>query len=56
MKHFLTLSLALGSLAGAFEIPKGSYNLAQVEEASIKAALAKQPVAFVISNKKMTAT
>ncbi|YCM43723.1 hypothetical protein V2O64_20670 [Verrucomicrobiaceae bacterium 227] len=56
MKRILSLSLALGSLAGAFDIPKGSYNLAQLDDASKKAAQAKQPIAFVISKKTMTAT
>ena len=56
MKRILSLSLALSSLASAFDIPKGSFNLAQLDDASKKAALAKQPVAFVISKKNMTAT
>jgi hypothetical protein len=56
MKRIFLLSLALSSLAGAFDIPKGSFNLAQLDDASKKAALAKQPVAFVISKKNMTAT
>ena len=56
MKRILSLSLALSSLAGAFDIPKGSYNLAQLDAASKLAAKANQPIAFVIATKNMTAT
>lgn len=56
MKLLLALTVVLGSMAGAFEIPKGSHNLAQLEEAQKKAAKAKQPVAFVIAEKKGVAT
>ncbi len=56
MKFLLALTLALGSMSGAFEIPKGSHNLAQLEEAQKKAAKARQPVAFVITEKKGIAT
>jgi len=56
MTRILSLGLALSSLAGAFDIPKGSYNLAQLDAASKLAAKAKQPIAFVISKKNMAAT
>ena len=56
MKLILALTVALSSLAGAFDIPKGSYNLAQLEEAQKKAVQAKQPVAFVITEKEGIAT
>jgi hypothetical protein len=56
MKLILALTLALASLAGAFDIPKGSYNLAQLEEARKKAAEAKQPIAFLITEKEGIAT
>lgn len=56
MKLILSLGLALTSLAGAFDIPKGSFNLGQLDNASKLAAKAKQPIAFVIAKKTMTAT
>ncbi|MGC6564122.1 MAG: hypothetical protein ACON38_00780 [Akkermansiaceae bacterium] len=56
MKLTLSLGLALTSLAGAFDIPKGSFNLGQLDNASKLAAKAKQPIAFVIAKKTMTAT
>ena len=56
MKHLIALSLALCSIAGAFDIPKGSYPLGQLEAAAKKAAKAKQPIAFVIAKKSMIAT
>lgn len=56
MKRILSLSIALASIAGAFDIPRGSYNLAQLDDASKLAAKAKQPIAFVIAKKTMTAT
>lgn len=56
MKLLLTLSIALGSAAGAFDIPKGSHNLAQLEEAQKKATKAQQPIAWVIAEKKGVAT
>ncbi len=56
MKLILALTVALSSILGAFDIPKGSYNLAQLEEAQKSAAKAKQPVAFVITEKKGIAT
>ena len=56
MKLLLSFTLALSSLAGAFDIPKGSHNLAQLEEVRKKAATARQPIAFVIAKKNMTAT
>ena len=56
MKHLIALSLALCSMAGAFDIPKGSHNLAQLDLVAKKAAKAKQPIAFVIAKKTMIAT
>lgn len=56
MKLLLAFSIALGSIAGAFDIPKGSHNLGQLEEAQKKAAKAKQPIAWVIAEKKGVAT
>ena len=56
MKLILAFTLALSALAGAFDIPRDSYNIAQLNDASKKAAAAKQPIAFVISKKTMTAT
>lgn len=44
------------SLAGAFDIPKESFNLGQLDEAQKKAAAARQPLAFVIVEKKATPT
>lgn len=56
MKLFLTFTLGLASLAGAFDIPKGTHNLAQIEDVQKKAARAKQPIAFIIAEKEMAAT
>lgn len=56
MKLLLSLTIALSALAGAFEIPKGSHNLAELEKVQKEAAQAKQPIAFVIAEKTMTAT
>ncbi|MFT7173755.1 MAG: hypothetical protein ACI9NQ_001980 [Paracoccaceae bacterium] len=56
MKLLLALTVTLGSMAAAFDIPKGSHNLAQLEEAQKKATEAQQPVAFVIAEKKGIAT
>ena len=56
MKLLVTLTISLASFAGAFDIPKGSHNLAQIEDVQKKATKAKQPIAFVIAEKKMTAT
>ncbi len=56
MKNLFALTIALGSMAGAFDIPKGSHNLAQLEETQKKATRAKQPIAWVIAKKDMTAT
>lgn len=56
MKYLLSLSLYLTSFAGAFDIPKGSYHLGQMDDVAIKAAQDKQPIAWVISSKKMAAT
>lgn len=44
------------SLAVAFQIPRGSFNLGQLEEAQKKAIAAKQPLAFVIVDKNATPT
>lgn len=56
MKILPALTIALSSMAGAFDIPKGSHNLGQLEETQKKAVQAKQPIAFVIAKKNMTAT
>ena len=56
MKLLISLSLGLASLAGAFDIPKGSYHLGQMDVVAKKAAKDKQPIAWVISSKKMAAT
>ena len=56
MKLVLALTIALGSLAGAFDIPRGSHNLAQLEDVQKKAAKADQPIAWVIAEKKGVAT
>lgn len=56
MIRFVVLSLLGGSLAGAFQIPKGSFDLGQLEEAQKKATAAKQPLAFVIVEKAATPT
>ena len=56
MKLLLTLTLSLASFAGAFNIPKGSHNLAEIEDVQKKAARAKQPIAFIIAEKEMAAT
>ncbi len=56
MKLLLTLTLSLASFAGAFDIPKGSHNLAEIEDVQKMAAKAKQPIAFIIAEKKMAAT
>ncbi|MEJ6717522.1 MAG: hypothetical protein ACJAT6_001256 [Akkermansiaceae bacterium] len=56
MKILPALTIALSSMAGAFDIPKGSHNLGQLEETQKKAVQAKQPIAFVIAKKNMAAT
>ncbi|MDB4408897.1 hypothetical protein N9165_02390 [Akkermansiaceae bacterium] len=56
MKLLLSLSLGLASFAGAFEIPKGSHHLGQMDDVAKMAAKDKQPIAWVISSKKMAAT
>ena len=56
MKLMLTLTLSLASFAGAFDIPKGSHNLAEIEDVQKMASKAKQPIAFIIAEKKMAAT
>jgi hypothetical protein len=56
MKIFISLNLTFSCLLGAFEIPKGSFNLGQLEQVSKLAAKAKQPISFVIAKKTMTAT
>jgi len=56
MKIFISLNLVFSCLLGAFEIPKGSFNLGQLEQVSKLAAKAKQPISFVIAKKTMTAT
>jgi hypothetical protein len=56
MKLLLTLTLGLASFAGAFQIPKGTHNLAQLDEVQKKATTAQQPITFVIAKKNMTAT
>jgi hypothetical protein len=44
------------SLAVAFQSPRGSFNLGQLEEAQKQAITAKQPLAFVIVDKNATPT
>ncbi|MCH1498594.1 MAG: hypothetical protein L7U83_05935 [Akkermansiaceae bacterium] len=56
MKLLFTLILSFTSYAGAFKIPRDTHNLAQLDEVQKKASKAKQPIAFVIAEKKMTAT
>lgn len=56
MKHLLFLTFAFASLAGGFTIPKGSHHLGELNDVAKKAAQKKQPVAFVITTKKMAAT
>lgn len=50
------LLFAACSLVAAFPIPRGSFNLGQLEEAQKKAIAAKQPLAFVIVDKNATPT
>ena len=47
------LHLLRGSI---LKIPREAHNLAQLDEVQEKATKAKQPIAFVIAEKKMTAT
>ncbi|MGD1977920.1 MAG: hypothetical protein PVJ98_00885 [Akkermansiaceae bacterium] len=56
MIRTVTMFLAACSMAAAFDIPRGSFNLGQLEEAQKKAAAAKQPLAFVIVDKNATPT
>ena len=56
MKVLFTLILSFTSFAEAFQIPKDAHNLAQLDEVQKKATRAKQPIAFVIAEKKMAAT
>lgn len=56
MIRVASLLLAACSVAVAFEIPRGSFNLGQLEDAQKKAAAAKQPLAFVIVDKNATPT
>lgn len=56
MKHVLILTYAIVSFSAAFTIPKGSHHLGQIDDAAKKAAQNKQPIAFVITAKKMAAT
>ena len=56
MKHFLATILLTVGIAHSFEIPKGSHNIAQLDDAVVKAAKAKQPIAFLITDKAFTAT
>jgi hypothetical protein len=56
MIRIASLLFAACSLAAAFNIPKGSFNLGQLEDARKKAAAAKQPLAFVIVDKNATPT
>ncbi|MDB4259841.1 hypothetical protein N9821_01685, partial [Akkermansiaceae bacterium] len=56
MKVFLLLSLALATASFGFDIPKGTFHLGQLEDAAKKAGQAKQPIAFIIAEKKMAAT
>ncbi|MDE0859880.1 MAG: hypothetical protein OSA93_06945 [Akkermansiaceae bacterium] len=56
MKALLLLSVALASAALGFDIPKGTHHLGQLDDAALKAGKAKQPIAFIIAEKKMAAT
>lgn len=56
MKLIALLTLACASLASGFDIPKGSFHLGQLDDAAKKAGKAKQPIAFIIAEKKMAAT
>ncbi|MGJ8696143.1 MAG: hypothetical protein ACSHYF_07480 [Verrucomicrobiaceae bacterium] len=56
MKHLILLTFALASSAFGFDIPKGSHHLGQLDLAAKKAAQAKQPIAFIIAEKKGVAT
>ena len=56
MKLIFALTLNITSFAGAFQIPREAHNLAQLDEVQEKATKAKQPIAFVIAEKKMPAT
>ncbi len=56
MKIIVLLTLACISLASGFDIPKGTHHLGQLEDAAKKASKAKQPIAFVITEKKGVAT
>lgn len=56
MKLLFSLSFYLVSLASAFDVPSGSYHLGQIDDVAKVAAKDQQPVAFVITTKKMAAT
>ncbi len=56
MKLIFALILSLSSVAEAFKVPREAHNLAQLDEVQKKATKVKQPIAFVIAEKKMTAT
>ena len=52
----VSLFLTLACLASGFTIPKGSFNLGQLEAVKKAAAKEKKPIAFVIAEKKGVAT
>lgn len=56
MKIQLLLSLTLISLANGFDIPKGSLDLSELENAQKAAAKANKPLVFVIAEKDATPT
>jgi hypothetical protein len=56
MKAILLLSVAFATAALGFDIPKGTHHLGQLDDAALKAGKAKQPIAFIIAEKKMAAT
>lgn len=56
MSYLLVLTIVLTSIASGFTIPKGSHHLGELDDVAQKAAQKNQPVAFVITTKKMAAT
>ncbi len=59
MKNIFLFAAALSVTTlylGAFQIPKGSHDISQIDEAAKKAAKSKQPISFVITKKTLTPT
>ncbi len=56
MKTILALIFCLSSTLLAFDIPKGSHNLAQLEEAQKNALKQRQALSFIITEKEAIAT